>query len=216
MCGLSLWCADFSLWWLLLLWSTGSGHACFISCGSQALEHRVVVPRLSCSAARGIFPDQGLNPCLLHWQADSLPLSQQENPGHAALRAWSYCSLLCLAKQRSYYFLLHPKLYLRDVIQCRGTEAWFSFKCVMHPWTGMVGSESPRGCTVPLGELSGSLSWGAGALQQGGTRWVRALQGPCFPRQPALSFRKPLSSAVLGPATFAICRLSLPSWSQPY
>ena len=25
----------------------------------------------------GILPDQGLNPCLLHWQVDSLPLSQQ-------------------------------------------------------------------------------------------------------------------------------------------
>ena len=23
----------------------------------------------------GIFPDQGLNPCLLHWQTDSLPLT---------------------------------------------------------------------------------------------------------------------------------------------
>ena len=28
---------------------------------------------LSCSTACGIFPDQGLNPCLLHWQVDSLP-----------------------------------------------------------------------------------------------------------------------------------------------
>ena len=27
--------------------------------------------RLSYSAACGIFPDQGLNPCPLHWQADS-------------------------------------------------------------------------------------------------------------------------------------------------
>ena len=26
---------------------------------------------LSCSAACGIFLDQGSNPCLLHWQADS-------------------------------------------------------------------------------------------------------------------------------------------------
>ena len=32
---------------------------------------------LSCSAACGIFPDQGSNPCLLHWQADSSPLSHQ-------------------------------------------------------------------------------------------------------------------------------------------
>ena len=36
------------------------------SCGSRALERR-----LSCSAACGIFSDQGSNPCPLHWQADS-------------------------------------------------------------------------------------------------------------------------------------------------
>ena len=35
---------------------------------------------LSCSAARGIFSDQGLNQCLLHWRLDSLPLSHQGNP----------------------------------------------------------------------------------------------------------------------------------------
>ena len=57
----SLWCAGFSLWWLLLLRSAGSG--CVASV--------VVAHGLSCSAARGIFPDQGSNPCPLHWQADS-------------------------------------------------------------------------------------------------------------------------------------------------
>ena len=31
----------------------------------------VVVHWLSCSMARGIFPDLGLNPCPLHQQADS-------------------------------------------------------------------------------------------------------------------------------------------------
>ena len=31
----------------------------------------------SCSAACGIFPDQGSNPCPLHWQADSQPLRCQ-------------------------------------------------------------------------------------------------------------------------------------------
>ena len=31
----------------------------------------------SCSEACGIFLDQGLNPCPLHWQVDSLPLSHQ-------------------------------------------------------------------------------------------------------------------------------------------
>ena len=39
-----------------------------------------VVHRLSCSAACGIFSDQGSNLCLLHWQADSLPLSHQGSP----------------------------------------------------------------------------------------------------------------------------------------
>ena len=39
----------------------------------QSTVSMVVVHRLSCSAASGIFPEQGLN---LHWQADSLPLSQ--------------------------------------------------------------------------------------------------------------------------------------------
>ena len=45
----SLWCVGFSLWWLLLLWSTGSRHtsssvivACGLSSrGSWALEHRL-------------------------------------------------------------------------------------------------------------------------------------------------------------------------------
>ena len=35
---------------------------------------------LTCSLACEIFPSQGLNPCLLHWQADSLLLSHQESP----------------------------------------------------------------------------------------------------------------------------------------
>ena len=35
---------------------------------------------LSCSVACGIFPDQGSNPCPLHWQADSQPLHHQGSP----------------------------------------------------------------------------------------------------------------------------------------
>ena len=50
--------------------------------GSQVLGHSsaVVGHGLSCSTARGIFLDQGLNLCLLRWQADSSPLSHQGNP----------------------------------------------------------------------------------------------------------------------------------------
>ena len=34
----------------------------------------------SCSVACGIFPDQGSNPCPLHWQSDSQPLHHQGSP----------------------------------------------------------------------------------------------------------------------------------------
>ena len=54
-------CAGLSLSWPLPLRSTGSRRA-----GSVVVAHG-----LSCSAACGIFPDQGSNPCPLHWQADS-------------------------------------------------------------------------------------------------------------------------------------------------
>ena len=56
----------------LLLRSTGSRHA-----GSVIVAHGP-----SCSAARGILPDQGPNPCPLHWQADSQPLRHQGSPHH--------------------------------------------------------------------------------------------------------------------------------------
>ena len=50
--------------------------------GMQASE--VVVLGSSCSAACGILSDWGpllrVNPCLLHWQADSLLLSHYGNP----------------------------------------------------------------------------------------------------------------------------------------
>jgi len=50
--------------------------------GSQALEHwlRSCDAGLNCSRAGGIILDQGLNPCFLHRQVDSLPLSHEESP----------------------------------------------------------------------------------------------------------------------------------------
>ena len=47
-------------------------------CGAQALGLRAlvaVVHGLGCSVACGIFLDQGSNPCPLHWEAESHPLS---------------------------------------------------------------------------------------------------------------------------------------------
>ena len=49
--------------------------------GLQDTGSVVVVHRLSLSTAHGIFPDQGLNPSLLRWQAASLSLSHQGGPG---------------------------------------------------------------------------------------------------------------------------------------
>ena len=46
----------------------------------QSLGSVVVTQGLTRPEARGIFLDQELNPCLLHWQADSLPLSGQGSP----------------------------------------------------------------------------------------------------------------------------------------
>ena len=54
----------------LLLRSTGSRRA-----GSVIVAHGP-----SCSVACGIFPDQGSNPCPLHWQADSQLLRHQGSP----------------------------------------------------------------------------------------------------------------------------------------
>ena len=63
-------CAGLSLSRPLLLQSTVSRRA-----GSVVVAHGP-----SCSATCGIFPDQGSNPCLLHWQADSQPLRHQGSP----------------------------------------------------------------------------------------------------------------------------------------
>ena len=45
--------------------------------GLQSTGSTLVVHGLSCSVECGILRGQGSNPSLLHWQADSLPLSHQ-------------------------------------------------------------------------------------------------------------------------------------------
>ena len=69
---------------LLLLRSTGSRRA-----GSVVVAHGP-----SCSAACGIFPDQGSNPCTLRWQADSQPLRHEGSPLVSFLKTkyYMYCS----------------------------------------------------------------------------------------------------------------------------
>ena len=73
-------CAGLSPSRPLLLQSTGSRRT-----GSVAVEHG-----LSCSVACGIFPDQGSNPCPLHWHADSQPLHHQGSPPNHFYTPCSY------------------------------------------------------------------------------------------------------------------------------
>ena len=68
--ALQLWYSGFSLQWLLLLQSTDSR--------AQAQQRWCM--DFSCSVACEISQDQGSNPRLLHWQADSLLLSYQGSP----------------------------------------------------------------------------------------------------------------------------------------
>ena len=57
-------------WGLLFPWEAGFSRVLGLSgCGGLSL----------CTAC-GIFPDQGLNPSILHWQVDFLPLSHQGSP----------------------------------------------------------------------------------------------------------------------------------------
>ena len=98
-------CMSLSLSRPLLLRSIGSRRA-----GSVVVAHRP-----SCSAACVIFPDQGSNPCPLHWQADSQPLCHQGSPTSVYLfelifvygiRQWSRFTLLHVAVQFSQHHLL--------------------------------------------------------------------------------------------------------------
>ena len=66
-----LWCAGFSLQWLLLLWSTGSRRAGSVveacglsSCGSRALKHRLSSCSTRAWLLRGVWdlPGPGLEP----------------------------------------------------------------------------------------------------------------------------------------------------------
>ena len=79
----SLRCAGLSLSRPLLLRSTGSRRA-----GSVAVAHRP-----SCSMACGILPDQGSNPCPLHWQADSQPLHHQGSPKGIVFNTYVRCTI---------------------------------------------------------------------------------------------------------------------------
>ena len=86
------------------------------------------------------------------------PHPSHTSPGwDTVLRALALCGPLSLTKQQSYSFLLHPKLRLRDLIRCRGTEARFGFILRIPHWMGFGRRKnlSPRvGSRDRVGELN--------------------------------------------------------------
>ena len=101
-------CVGVSLWWLLLFeaWALGVWASVVVARGLQSAGSVVVAHQLSCSVACGVFPDQNLNPCPLHWQADSFKkknclfiwlhwvfVAERRLPLVASSRG--YCSMRC-------------------------------------------------------------------------------------------------------------------------
>ena len=124
-------CAGLSLSRPLLLRSTGSRHA-----GSVIVAHGP-----SCSAACGIFPDQGSNPCPLHWQADSQPLRHQGS--------WdSFYRSLILVKWTLYLKCNGPLVPVMPLVAKRDVgwrdgggekgEPWVESLRSLWPWPGYL------------------------------------------------------------------------------
>ena len=108
----SLRCAGLSLSRPLLLRSTGSRRA-----GSVIAAHGP-----SCSAACGIFPDQGLNLCPLHWQADSQPLCYQGSPTLAGL---TWRMIQWSKKSSRFGFLGFLSFFFAEAFVCQSSYVCF-------------------------------------------------------------------------------------------
>ena len=126
----SSWCTGLSLSWPLLLWSTGSRRA-----GSVVVAHRP-----SCSAACGIFLDQGSNPCPLHWQADSQQLHHQGSPALGILS-------LKAEEENARGSCLSHSLFLKKKNKCIYLFIYFWLRWVFVAAHGFSLVVASRGCS---------------------------------------------------------------------
>ena len=125
--------------------------------------------RLCCSAACGIFPDQGSKPCPLHWQADSQPLRHQGSPRQQLLMGYQLVwFVLSLLEQ----FLQLP----------RGSQ----YKNVRKPTGDQIFDNLCFGSYAPQGkEGLQRMGWRNGAVSpreektQGIHCWCKSLKGCC-------------------------------------
>ena len=88
---------------------------------------------------QGIFPSQGSNPCLLHWQAESLLLATREC--HTFIYKWHYLQTL----SRWLFFFFFCFISSTQMLPVIGVRSWnwFSFILVVNTgprWsTGILG-----------------------------------------------------------------------------
>ena len=96
------------------------------NCGSWGLECGLnSCTGISCSIACGIFPDQGSNLGLLHWQAGSLPLSHREAPGwiSSILYIIKYRKTFDVIKRDRSYIETSTNIFLNVSIQTSNSKA---------------------------------------------------------------------------------------------
>ena len=74
-----------------------------------------------CSAACRIFPDQGSNPCPLHWQVDSSPLRHQGSPVVFIIN--NNAVTQCLLCGRHYTWGIYISFYLPTYLTCNSNKS---------------------------------------------------------------------------------------------
>ena len=119
----------------------------------------VVAHGLSCSTARRIFLDQGSNPCLPHWQADSSPLSTRE--------ALSYFLILICLISFSYIIVLARTSQLA-LNEAEDVRRWHSLMLNQHDFLLQINVQF-----MLFYKVSAVPKWW-------GTRWVRSISERCY------------------------------------
>ena len=135
------------------------------------MEHR-----LSCPAAYGIFLDQGLNSCPLHWQADSQPLHLWGSPVETYVyqKEHDFFKGLTLPFQKLFLFFAlleetpftpRSPVQLGNLSQLHG----LNFSLFPNPPRASGSPPPPRpGTAGPVGSAEGYLwaacSWNTGSV----------------------------------------------------
>ena len=118
--------------------------------GSRRTGSVVVAHGPSCSAACGIFPDQGSNPCPLHWQADSQPLRHQGSPGGCFL-SWFWFLFAC--PDVSIYII-----YFRGLLSLFSSWLQYLFLLSFFPYAALCFPDFIKSSSLWLGRVSTHLA----------------------------------------------------------